>query len=81
MGEAESVGGGREEGGTLMHIPFPFVYERHSLANHGGKISCLLAPAWARLHRHNPPSCGDIRGTAAPALRRRVLGARDAIVY
>lgn len=33
--------------GTLMHIPFPFVYERHSLANHDGKISCLLASLWA----------------------------------
>lgn len=34
-------------GGTLMHIPFPFVYERHSLANHVGKISCLPASLWA----------------------------------
>lgn len=32
---------------TLMHIPFPFVYEQHSLANHSGKISCLLASLWA----------------------------------
>lgn len=34
-----------------MHIPFPFVYEQHSLANHTGKISCLLASLWA-----TPPS-------------------------
>lgn len=36
-----------KERGTLMHIPFPFVYEQHSLANHSGKISCLLASLWA----------------------------------
>lgn len=36
-----------KERGTLMHIPFPFVYEQHSLANHRGKISCLLASLWA----------------------------------
>ncbi len=36
-----------KESGTLMHIPFPFVYEQHSLANHSGKISCLPASLWA----------------------------------
>lgn len=39
-----------------MHIPFPFVHEQHSLANHSGKISCLLASLWATPPRASIPA-------------------------